>query len=234
MNYPVRINKYLALKNYCSRREADRFIEKRLVKINGRIAALGDKVFANDKVEVSPALESRAKNLVYVAYNKPLGIVTHSPEEGQKSIRDILKIGVSVFPVGRLDKNSHGLIILTNDGRLTDKLLNPLYGREKEYIVKMDKDINSRFSKRICSGIDIEGYKTKKCAVEEINERTFKIALTEGKKHQIRRMCAALGYVVADLERVRVMNIELGKLRAGQHRRIVGSELEIFLKSLGL
>lgn len=234
INYPIRINKYLALNNYCSRREADKFIEKGLVKINRRVAILGDKVSANDKIEISPVIENRVKNLIYIAYNKPLGIVTHGFEEGQKSIRDILKIDTPVFPVGRLDKNSHGLIILTNDGRLTDKLLNPLYDHEKEYVVKTDKDISSGFLKRICSGVEIEGYKTKKCRVEEINERSFRIALTEGKKHQIRRMCAALGYGVVDLERVRIMNIGLGNLRAGAYRKISGSELSNFLKSLGL
>lgn len=234
MEYPMRINKYLAVKNYASRREADRLIQVGLVKINGRVAKLGDKVNEKDKVEVAKRVLERMKELVYVAYYKPLGIVTHSPEDDQDEILDVVNVGVPVFPIGRLDRSSHGLILLTNDGRITDKLLSPKYDHEKEYVVRVDKPIEKHFLKHLGSGIDIEGYKTKPAKVRQITEKSFDIVLTEGKKHQIRRMCAAFGYVTNDLKRVRIMNIKLGSLKPGQWRKIEGIELRDFLKILEL
>ena len=144
IKYPVRINKYLAHQKICARREADELILQKKVKINGRIAVLGDKVKEKDKVTV----EGNSKKLVYLAFNKPRGIITHSPQNGEKEIKDVLKVPKRVVPVGRLDKNSSGLIILTNDGRLTDKLLNPEYNHEKEYIIKVAKPIENNFLKR--------------------------------------------------------------------------------------
>ena len=233
----MRINKYLAFKKYASRREADHFIESRLVRINGHLAKLGDKVFEDDKVTVGALVTKRILNLVYFAYNKPRGIVTHSPEEEQEAITDIvnkLNIGLRVFPVGRLDRSSRGLIILTNDGRITDRLLNPKYEHEKEYVVKVNKPLEKHFVKHLASGIDIEGYKTKSAKVKQVSETVFSLVLGEGKKHQIRRMCAAFGYGVIDLVRVRVMNINLKNLKEGQFRKIEGEELKEFLKKLDL
>lgn len=235
--FPMRINKYLSLKKYSSRREADHLIENRLVRINGRVAKLGDKVYENDKVTVSSIVTERMKKLVYFAYNKPRGIVTHSPEEEQEAITDVidkLNIGLRVFPVGRLDRSSRGLIILTNDGRITDRLLNPKYEHEKEYIVKVNKPLEKHFVKHLASGIDIEGYKTKPAKVKQISETVFSLVLGEGKKHQIRRMCAAFGYGVADLARVRIMNVKLKDLKERQFRKIEGEELKEFLKKLEL
>jgi pseudouridine synthase len=229
--YPIRINKYLALQKICARREADVLISQGKVKINGKVAALGDKVFENDKVEVA----NISKKLVYLAFNKPKGVITHSPQMGEKQIKDLYDFNKDIFPVGRLDKSSSGLIILTNDGRLTDRLLNPEYNHEKEYIVRVNKNIDGLFLKKMGQGIKLEdGYITKKCVVIKISSDRFSIILTEGKKHQIRRMCDALGYGVVHLERRRIMNIKLQNLQPGDFREIKGKELSDFLASLGL
>lgn len=227
-DYPMRINKYLAHKNLSTRREADELIKAGKVLINGAVAKLGDKVNEHDKVET----RFRAKTYRYFAYNKPRGVITHSAQDGEKEIADVFPIK-SVFPLGRLDKDSSGLIILTDDGRITDKLLNPEYEHDKEYTVTVKEPLKSNFKKLMEGGVTIEGYKTKKCTVHIQGEKKFSIILTEGKKHQIRRMCAALGYVVNTLERTRVMNISLDGLKSGAHRPITGTELSAFLASLG-
>lgn len=232
--FPMRINRYLALNNYCSRREADTLIEKGIVTINGKKAKIGDKVNEKDVVTVNAKEKGILKEYVYFAYNKPRGIVTHSPKDGQKSIKDVTYSQEDVFPVGRLDKNSHGLIILTNDGRVNDKLLNPIHDHEKEYVVTVNKPITNIFLKVMRQGVQLEDFKTKPAIVNKKNETTFHIMLTEGKKHQIRRMCANLGWEVVDLKRIRIMNIVLGNLGSGQQRKIKDKELEEFLKSLGL
>jgi len=231
--YPMRINKYLALKNISTRRGADELIEKGQVFINGKKAVLGDKVQEEDSVEIKGKTSN--KKPVYYAYNKPIGIITHSPGEKEKDIKEDIvnkNIPKGVFPVGRLDKDSHGLIILTNDGRITDKLLNPKYIHEKEYVVKTSNKLRSSFKQKMEAGVNIEGYMTQKCKVQILNENTFRIILSEGKKHQIRRMCSALFQEVSDLKRIRVMNIQLGKLKPGTLREIKGEELAIFLKAL--
>jgi 23S rRNA pseudouridine2604 synthase len=225
--YPMRINKYLAHKNYCTRREADTYIRKGKVLINGRKAVLGDKVTESDTVEAMFI----KREYRYFAYNKPKGVVTHSPEEGQKGITESVPI-TGVFPLGRLDKESHGLMILTDDGRITDDLLNPAKQHEKEYRVRTAEKLPGFFKKRMEAGVKIEGYTTKPCKVDILDDHTFRIRLTEGKKHQIRRMCAALGLVVHDLERKRILNIRLATLRPGEHRAIEGRELKDFLEAL--
>jgi 23S rRNA pseudouridine2604 synthase len=226
--YPMRINKYLAHKNLSTRREADELIKAGKVLINGNVAKLGDKVNESDVVET----RFRVKQYRYFAYNKPRGVITHSAQEGEKEIKDVFPVR-GVFPIGRLDKDSSGLIILTDDGRITDKLLNPEHEHEKEYIVTTKEGLKSNFKKIMEGGVDIEGYRTKKCEVTVLGEKRFSIVLTEGKKHQIRRMCAALGYVVSTLERTRVMNIHLSGMKSGAHRALTGSELTEFLKILG-
>ena len=234
--YPMRINKYLAHRGFATRKAADMLIEKGLVKINGRRAVLGDKVGESDNVEVKHA----SKKYRYFAYNKPVGVITHSPQLGEKDITGSTSLK-DVFPVGRLDKASHGLIILTDDARITDRLLSPAYEHEKEYFVKVRQELPTNFKKRIEAGVHIEGYlpdgqvgKTKRCRVDVLGPKSFRITLTEGKKHQIRRMCAALRLDIVDLERVRIMNIKLGRLPSGAHHKIEGEELTQFLKSLGL
>jgi 23S rRNA pseudouridine2604 synthase len=223
----MRINKYLAFKNYCTRREADTYVERGKVLINGKVALLGDKVNESDTVEVKFA----PRTYRYFAYHKPRGIVTHSPEGKQTSIKESVPL-LGVFPLGRLDRESHGLIILTDDGRITDDLLNPVHAHEKEYVVLVKEKLPSFFKMRMEEGVNIEGYMTKPAKVEIMGEKKFGIRLTEGKKHQIRRMCAAVGATVADLERRRILNIQLGNLKPGAYRPIVGPELRDFLKAL--
>lgn len=225
----LRINKYLAQRGYCSRREADRLIERKLVKINGKFAKLGDKVSEDDKVEVL----KKKMNRKYFAYYKPIGIVTVNPQEGEKSIKDVTNFSEDVFPVGRLDKDSHGLILMTNDGRVTSRLLNSEEKKEKEYIVTVDRDVKDRIFRIMERGMDLEnGVRTEPVKTQKINKNTFKIVLTEGKRHQIRRMCAALQYEVMDLKRVRVANVALRKLKPGESRQLEGEELKNFLDNL--
>ncbi len=232
IKYPIRINRYLALKGVVSRREADELIKKGLVLVNNKKAILGDKVLEEDEVRVNA---KSFKQLIYLAYNKPIGIVTHSPQANEQSIQDVLQYSENVFPLGRLDKNSWGLIILTNDGRVTDRLLNPEHNHEKEYRVRVDKPLKESFVNKMSKGVLLEdGYKTKECNIKLLNDFLFSIILTEGKKRQIRRMCTALGYAVIDLKRVRIMNIKIKNIKSGQVREIKGNEQKIFLKSLEL
>ncbi|MFZ2970824.1 MAG: pseudouridine synthase [Minisyncoccia bacterium] len=231
MLYPIRINKYLSEKKICGRREADDLIRQEKVIINGRVAELGEMVEENDDVSVS----GKTKELVYVAYNKPKGIVTHSPQDGETCIADILKIKPKVSPLGRLDKESRGLIILSNDGRITDQLLNPEFGHEKEYEVRVDRLIDDNFIRKMASGVKLDGgYITSECVLEKKSDLSFTIIITEGKRRQIRRMCQALGYDVVDLYRTRIMNIKLNNLQPRHHMMISGEELNIFLSDLGL
>jgi 23S rRNA pseudouridine2604 synthase len=225
----MRINKYLATHKYASRREADKLIEAGRVYINDIPAVLGSIVKNGDTVEVKGEL----KTYRYFAYNKPRGIITHSPQGDERSIEDILPIQ-GVFPLGRLDKDSYGLIILTDDGRITDALLNPNSGHEKEYEVATLDKLPKGFKKNLEKGVDIGEYVTKPCHVEITGKRSFSITLTEGKKHQIRRMCGAFGAGVTELKRVRVLNIEIGSLKEGAHRPIQEKELKVFLESLGV
>jgi len=235
--YPMRINKYLAHKGYATRKAADELITKGRVYVNDRIATLGDKITEKDTVEVRVNKRDVQKTLVYFAYNKPRSVITHSPQNEEKGITDMvpeLTQKYGVFPVGRLDKDSHGLIILTNDGRITDRLLNPDKEHEKEYIVHTKEKLRPSFKEYIERGVNIEGYVTKPASVRMLGANSFSITITEGKKHQIRRMVVALFNEVVDLERIRVMNIRLNGLKMGGYRAIEGKDLEIFLKSLGL
>ncbi len=228
-SYPLRINKYLALKQYCTRREADALIVARKVLINGKLAALGDKVRETDEVQVN--FRPRAHR--YFAYHKPRGVITHSAQEGEDEIKTSIPLE-GVFPVGRLDKDSYGLIILTDDGRITDALLNPDRAHEKEYEVSTRDALPPSFKAKMEAGVDIGGYRTKPCTVRILGSRKFSIVLTEGKKHQIRRMCGAFGASALQLKRTRVMNVSLGSLKPNEFRSIEGAELASFLKLLGI
>lgn len=217
IHYPIRINKYLSQKGLASRREADRLIEQGLVHLNHKVAKLGDMVEASDHVVVSRLVAE--KKLVYYAYHKPTGIISVKSDGGDVSIEEQVKKdhGVKgVFPIGRLDKNSSGLIILTNDGRITSKLLDPDQKHEKEYEVTVNKKLKENFQKLMEGGVDIEGYVTKPCTVKTMGPKSFRIILTEGKRHQIRRMCMNLGYTVEKLKRVRIGEIRLGDLKSGE------------------
>jgi len=240
----VRINKYLAEAQYASRRGADELIRQNRVIINGRPAVLGDSVGPEDKVEVKKSLMDKAP--IYIVYNKPVGVVTHSPQKDEveisTAIRPLLKgelHNAKLFPIGRLDKDSHGLIIMTDDGRITGKLLDPEEKHEKEYVVEVKNKVSQNFQMMMERGVSISDddggkYKTKRCIVHLLGDRKFSITLTEGKKRQIRRMCEVLGNEVTDLNRIRIMDINLGYLSSNNIRRIKGEELDHFLEELGV
>ncbi len=233
----LRINKYLADRQYASRREADRLVESGVVFINGKKAVLGDMVLEEDVVTVRGKTSAEK---AYYAYFKPKGLVTVNAQEGEKEILDVMEFPTKVYPLGRLDKESEGLIIFTNDGRLTDLLLNPEFKHEKEYSVTVNKPIQHTFLVHMRNGVNIgtvgfvKNYKTKAAKVRRTSPKTFDITLTEGKNRQIRRMVAALGYKVIRLRRFRIETIELGKLKPGQFRIIKDKELDTFLKTLTL
>lgn len=233
MEFPIRLNKYLAYHNIASRREADTLIEAGKVKINGKRATVGQMVLDGDDVAVTSATKTKK----YLAYYKGRGIIAHSPTAQETDIATRLKrdFGLTdVAPVGRLDKDSEGLLILTNDGRITGPLLDPEAAHEKEYEVTVDKPVTGMFLKIMSTGVVIEKYRTKPAVAvaNPRNQKKFTLTLTEGKKHQIRRMCAALGYQVQSLKRVRIMNIALGDIKPNQFRKINGSELTEFLHAL--
>lgn len=230
--YPIRINKYLAQKGISTRVGADELIKNKKVLINGKFAVLGDKVNKEDKVEVKGA----PKKYVYLAYNKPKTIVTTNPQAEEKDILSSIKITPKekIFPVGRLDKESEGLIILTNDGRVTDRLLNPKFEHEKEYRVEVDRKFSPGFLKNLEEGVMLEGVKTKKAKVKKVSDTVFNIILTEGKNRQIKRMTEKLGFSVRNLKRIRIQNINLEKLPSNSHRELTREETEKFLSSIGL
>lgn len=226
----IRINKYLADKGFTTRRGADILIAEKKVLINGKIAKLGDRVGADDKVTLK---DFENKKYVYYAYYKPKGVATLASGQ-EKSIKDSIEFPEKVFPLGRLDKDSEGLIIMTNDGRLTDKLLNPKFEHQKEYYVEIDRPITHEFLVKISNRVDIGIHKTKKSLVRKVDSKAFEIILLEGKNRQIRRMCGVLGAGVKKLKRFRIMNIMIGKLKPNQYRNISGKELQNFLADLGI
>lgn len=221
----MRINKYLAHKGYSTRRGADALIQSGKVFINGARAQLGATVEHNDVVEVRNA---PTRTYTYVAYHKPKGIETENIHDN--SSRELS----GLFYVGRLDKASTGLLLLTNDGRITDRLLNPKHPHEKEYEVRVRERIPAFAPKAWERGVDIGGYTTKPAKVRVIGDHVFRIILTEGKKHQVRRMCESLHLTVESLARVRIMNIKLGTLRVGAHRVLSDVEQKTLLQTLGL
>lgn len=232
--FPVRINKYIAERGIATRKYADEMIKTGLVLINGQKAKLGDIVQKSDMVVV----KRHEKSYEYYAYNKPIGIVTSTPQKGEISIEKYAKLPKGVFPIGRLDKDSEGLIILTNDGRITDRLLNPKYDHEKEYEVSVDKSITDKFIKSMSLGVVIKleqgPYKTKPAKVKRIDSNTFSIIIKEGKKRQIRRMCEALGYKVMKLKRIRILGIRLGNLKPNNLSKISSGDVQKLLGLLGL
>lgn len=232
-SYPIRINKYLAKNNYSTRTGADDLIKKGLVFINGKRAILGDQVREHDNVTVNK--EKIKKEHIYYAYNKPIGISTNKDGEAL-DILSVTKFETKVFPIGRLDKDSHGLIIMTNDGRVTDRLLSPIYTHDKEYVVKVEPNISDKFLELIQNGVHFDKFISKKCKAWRLGTKKniFHIILTEGKKRQIRRMCEALHHKVIDLKRIRILNITLGNIKEGEYREIKEKELNEFLKILKL
>ncbi len=234
----MRINKYLKDRGYSTRRGADELIKKGAVSVNGRTARLGQEVSPTDNIEIRGKSGVREEAIYYIAYNKPIGVLTNKDSASGRDILSTTKFKntdgdeIKVFPVGRLDKDSHGLILMTNDGRVTDKLLSPRFLHEKEYIVVADKPFNDFFLSKMANGIRIDGSVTRKAQTERLSPNKFSIVLTEGKKRQIRRMCEALHYDVMDLERVRIMNIKLGKLKSGEYRHLNKDERKDLLRLL--
>ncbi|AHV95028.1 23S rRNA pseudouridine(2604) synthase RluF [Paenibacillus sabinae] len=220
----MRINKYISETGYCSRREADKLVESGRVTINGERAVLGSQAEAGDEVRIDgKRLESESQT-VYIALNKPVGITSTTEGHIKGNIVDFVGHHERIFPIGRLDKDSEGLILLTNDGDIVNKILRAEGRHEKEYIVTVDRPITPSFITGMSSGVKILGEKTLPCQVTRMAERVFRIILTEGKNRQIRRMCSAFGYEVRRLQRIRIMNIRLGNLPAGKWRDLTPAE----------
>lgn len=228
----IRINKYLSESGYCSRRQADRLVNENRVKINGELAVVGSKVFPNDVVTVDDEVLEIEDEKVYIMLHKPLGITCTTDLSIEGNIVSYMNYPKQIFPVGRLDKNSSGLILLTNDGNIVNKILRAKYGHEKEYIVTVDKDISDSFIKNMQEGVLIYNQKahmdvyTNPCKVTRLSKDTFKIILTQGLNRQIRRMTDALGFKVIKLKRIRIMNLELGDLEYGKWRYLTIDELK--------
>lgn len=234
--FPMRINKYLAHGGFSTRRGADILIAEERVFINGKPATLGQKVTAEDLVEIKDHDTSHYR---YVLYHKPRGVITHSPEGDEVDIEMQIKKDHNVrglFPIGRLDKDSEGLIILTNDGRITERILNPEQGHERVYDVTVDKRVTQSLLNRLAHGVNIEGYITKPAHAAFIpgREKAFTITLTEGKKHQVRRMCAAFGFQVKALKRIKMLDLELKSLKSGAIYELKPKEAKAFQDKLGL
>jgi len=222
----VRINKYLSEVGYCSRRAADKLIEQGRVTINGVVPEMGTKIGPDDEVAVDGSLISEPKTKpVYIAFNKPVGIVcTTDTKVEPDNIIDFINYPTRIFPIGRLDKPSEGLIFLTNDGDMVNKILRARNHHEKEYIVTVNKPITSEFISKMSNGIPILDTVTRKCKVEKLSKNVFKIILTQGLNRQIRRMCEYLDYRVTKLKRVRIMNVELD-IPVGKWRNLTQNEM---------
>jgi 23S rRNA pseudouridine2604 synthase/16S rRNA pseudouridine516 synthase len=223
----TRINKYLSEVGYCSRRKADRLVEEGKVTINGKVAEIGTKLEDDDKVEVEGQRikKSTKQKKIYLAFNKPVGIVCTTDRRIEPdNIIDFVKYPTRIFPIGRLDKESEGLIFLTNDGDIVNKILRARNNHEKEYIVIVNRPISGEFIKRMSNGVKILDTTTKNCFVKQLGQKKFKIILTQGLNRQIRRMCEFLGYKVQSLKRVRIMNIKLD-LQTGKYREFTKEEL---------
>jgi 23S rRNA pseudouridine2604 synthase len=221
----ISLNKYIADTGFCSRREADSYIAQGRVTINDRPAITGNRVRAGDVVEIDGEPIGRKKATIYIAYHKPTGITSTTDTKDRTNIIDAIGHRERIFPIGRLDKDSEGLIFLTNDGNIVNKILRAGNEHEKEYVVTVDKPIHAGFIAEMAGGVRILDTVTKPCKVVQEGRSTFRITLTQGLNRQIRRMCSALGYEVARLKRVRIMNVRLGKLPQGHWRYLTAEEV---------
>lgn len=233
----MRLNKYLAHCGICSRREADRLIEQGKVMVNGRPAVPGLTVGDADEVTVSGKTVQSSKKTVVLAYNKPVGVTcTEKDSHADIKITDMIKYPVRVTYAGRLDKDSEGLLLLTNDGDLIQAMMRGSSHQEKEYVVKVDREISESFLNKMARGIYLEelNMTTKPCKAEQIGKYTFSIILTQGLNRQVRRMCSACGYQVKSLRRVRVMHIELGDLKPGEYVELSDTDVERLYRDSGI
>ncbi|SDL45830.1 23S rRNA pseudouridine2604 synthase [Salinimicrobium catena] len=229
----TRLNKYLSEVGYCSRRKADALIEQGRVTINGAVPQMGTKVAPGDEVRVNGELiVPPKKDNVYLAFNKPIGIVCTTNPKEKKNIVDYINFPTRIFPIGRLDKPSEGLILMTDDGDIVNKILRARNNHEKEYIVTVDRNITQDFIERMSNGIPILDTVTRKCEVEQLTRNTFRIVLTQGLNRQIRRMCEYLGYEVVKLKRIRIMNIPLD-VPVSKYRHLTEKELADLNSLLG-
>jgi 23S rRNA pseudouridine2604 synthase len=229
----TRLNKFLSEAGYCSRRAADKLIEEGRVTVNGKHPEMGTKVSSTDEVSVDGKVVSiKKKSRVYIAFNKPVGVVCTTDTRVEKNnIIDFINYPSRIFPIGRLDKDSEGLILLTDDGDIVNKILRSSNNHEKEYIVRVDKPISQTFVKRMSEGVPILDTMTKPCRVQKLSRDSFKIVLTQGLNRQIRRMCSYLDYEVESLKRVRIMNINLLS-DVGEYRNLTKEELNTLNKAL--
>lgn len=228
----INLNKYISSTGICSRREADRWIADGRVTINEMPTKLGNRVEEGDVVKVDGKPLQTKPKVLYIALNKPVGIICTTDKKEPKNIVDFIKHKERLFPIGRLDKPSEGLIFLTNDGDIVNKILRAGNQHEKEYIVSVDKRITEQFMRKMRDGVPILGTVTKKCKVEKINDRTFKIILVQGLNRQIRRMCEYLDYKVIKLKRIRIMNVKLGRLKLGDWRELTTDEMKMIQQSV--
>ena len=223
----IQINKYVSASGYCSRREADKLIEQGRVMINDKVARLTDKVRETDEVSVDfEYIKKKKSQSVYMAFNKPAGITSTTDMKDKTNIIRFINYPKRIFPIGRLDKDSEGLILLTNDGDIVNKILRAENNHDKEYVVVVNKAITPEFISKMSSGIEILGTKTQGCKVKQESGKKFRIVLRQGLNRQIRRMCEALGYEVISLVRVRIMHIHLEKIPVGKWRYLNNNEIE--------
>lgn len=234
----LRINKFLTSAGFCSRREADRLVADKRVFVDGVLAVMGTQVFANQQVAVDGVVVELSKQHKYIALNKPIGITCTVERDVEGNIADFMGFDSRIFPIGRLDKPSQGLILLTSDGDIVNKILRAENNHEKEYIVRVNKPITPNFLKNMSNGVEITNtntnkrVRTNKCKTRQIDKFTFSIVLTQGLNRQIRKMCSELGYNVNSLTRVRIMNILLGDLKVGEWRYLTQEELSILQSNL--
>ncbi|MDD7795424.1 23S rRNA pseudouridine(2604) synthase RluF [Clostridium sp. 'White wine YQ'] len=221
----IRLNKYISDSGFCSRREADKLITLGKVYVDGVKAVMGTKVSSGQEVKIDNKIISKGRKLIYLALNKPVGITCTTEHKIKGNIVDFIGHKERIFPIGRLDKDSQGLILLTNDGDIVNKILRAGNNHEKEYLVTVDRNITQSFIEKMSSGVKILGTVTKKCFVKKESNYVFRIILTQGLNRQIRRMCEALGYEVKKLERTRIMNVHLGSLNIGEWRYLEDDEL---------
>lgn len=226
----TRLNKAIGESGYCSRRQADVLIEQGKVLVNGKIAGLGDRVMPDDEISVDGTIITKIEKSIYIALNKPIGITCTTDTRIKDNVIDFIKHKERIFHIGRLDKPSEGLLLMTNDGDIVNKILRAGNKHEKEYVVKVKRRITDDFIKKMANGVPILDTVTKKCKVEKMGRYIFKITLIQGLNRQIRRMCEYLGYEVVSLKRIRIMNIQLGELPVGKWRNLNDQEI-LSLKS---
>ena len=221
----MRLNKFISETGVCSRREADKWIDAGRVTCNGQVAALGTQVADGDRICIDGEPIGAKKNSIYIALNKPVGITCTTEAHIEENVIDLVGHPERIFPIGRLDKDSEGLILLTNNGDIVNEILRSENNHEKEYIVTVDRPITDLSLTMMAGGVKIMGVLTKPCRVSRIDQRSFRMVLTQGLNRQIRRMCSALGYKAQRLQRVRIMNVHLGTLSVGQWRPLTEREL---------